>query len=158
MMTGPETPPINIELGEATYFNLNADGCDVLLLKKPQSSLGTEQPSIRAWITSNTTGAILSYAFAFVDVFLFCGLPKRSDGLIDMSRAVGCDRRNLNLCRRAVSRRQQHAHELRKVQGLLMLDPRPDTTADPSVSDPGAFHQESWREDSYDQATARASF
>ena len=77
-MTGPETPPVNIELGEATYFNLNADGCDVLLLKKPQSSLGTEQPSIRAWITSNTTGAILSVMCLRLWAF-FCCVVRQKD-------------------------------------------------------------------------------
>jgi hypothetical protein len=50
------TPSLNLGMGEATYFNLDTDGCDIFIKSKPQNSRGQEQPSIQARITSNTSG------------------------------------------------------------------------------------------------------
>jgi len=45
-----------MELGEATFFTINTDGCEIFLKSRPNNYIGNAQPSILAWITSNSTG------------------------------------------------------------------------------------------------------
>ena len=49
-------PPLTIELGEATYFTLNTDACQVFLKSKPQLRSGLAQVSLQAWVTAEDTG------------------------------------------------------------------------------------------------------
>ena len=49
------TPPLYMELGEATYFTLITDACEIVMKRKSQQANGFAQPSVKAWVTSNTT-------------------------------------------------------------------------------------------------------
>jgi hypothetical protein len=48
-------PPLLLQLGEADYFALHTDGCDIKIKSGPQNAMGRQQPSILAQITSSNT-------------------------------------------------------------------------------------------------------
>ena len=49
-------PPVRMELGEATYFALNTDGCEIFIKKKANNYYGNEQPTATQDIKVNNLG------------------------------------------------------------------------------------------------------